>query len=207
MKETPASVTYASVVSRESVSNALTLAALNNLQVKTAVKTADIENAYLTAAPVSEKIWYRLGPVFGAVASKKAMIELALYGNHLVDCMRYLGWESCKADQDVRLKPDVRKDNGYQYYAYCLLYVDDILVVHHDGVRALNKRDHIFKTTSSSIQDPEFYLGAKLRPITLSNGVHTWAMSSSTYIQAAVENAKAFHSMHLLPNTSMGKTE
>lgn len=65
MTETPASVTYASVVSRESVRIALTLAVLNDLEVK----TADIENAYLTA-PVGEKIWCRLGPEFGADAGK-----------------------------------------------------------------------------------------------------------------------------------------
>ena len=100
MTETPASVTYASVVSRESVRIALTLAALNDLEVK----TADIENAYLTA-PVGEKIWCRLGPEFGADAGKKAIIVRALYGlksavasfrNHLADCMRHLGWQSCK---------------------------------------------------------------------------------------------------------------
>ncbi|KAI2513193.1 hypothetical protein MHU86_1231 [Fragilaria crotonensis] len=200
MTETPASVTYASVVSRESVRIALTLAALNDLEVK----TADIENAYLTA-PVGEKIWCRLGPEFGADAGKKALIVRALYGlksagasfrNHLADCMRHLGWESCKADQDVWLKPEVRKDDGYQYYAYCLLYVDDILIVHHDGVRMLNEIDHFFKTKPGSIRDPEFYLGAKLRPLTLGNGVHAWAMSSSKYIQAAVENVKAFHRKH-----------
>jgi hypothetical protein len=60
MTETPASMTYASVVSRESVRIALMLAALNDLQVK----TADIKKAYLTA-PVSEKIWTMLGPEFG----------------------------------------------------------------------------------------------------------------------------------------------
>jgi hypothetical protein len=38
-------MTYASVVSRESVRIALTLAALNDLEVK----TADIENTFLTA--------------------------------------------------------------------------------------------------------------------------------------------------------------
>jgi hypothetical protein len=42
---TSATMTYASVVSRESVRIALTLVALNDLEVK----TADIENAYLTA--------------------------------------------------------------------------------------------------------------------------------------------------------------
>ena len=48
----PATITYASVVSRESVRIALLLAALNDVEVK----TADIENAYITA-PCSEKIW------------------------------------------------------------------------------------------------------------------------------------------------------
>jgi hypothetical protein len=45
-------MTYASVVSRESVRIALTLAALNDLDVK----MADIENTYLTA-PITEKVW------------------------------------------------------------------------------------------------------------------------------------------------------
>jgi hypothetical protein len=65
MTETPASNTYASVVSREPVCITLTLAALNDLEVK----TADIKNAYLTA-PVMEKIWCVLGPEFGANAGK-----------------------------------------------------------------------------------------------------------------------------------------
>jgi hypothetical protein len=43
--DTPHAITYASVVSRESVRVALTLAALNDRDVK----MADIENAYLTA--------------------------------------------------------------------------------------------------------------------------------------------------------------
>ena len=93
-RPTSGTVTYASVVSRESVRIALTLAALNDLEVK----TADIENAYLTA-PVGEKIWCRLGPEFGQDAGKRAIIVRALYGlksagasfrNHLADCMRHL---------------------------------------------------------------------------------------------------------------------
>ncbi len=74
MTETPASVTYARFVS-QSVRIALTLAASNDMEVK----TADIENAYLTA-PVAEKIWCKLGPEFGADAGKKAIIVRALYG-------------------------------------------------------------------------------------------------------------------------------
>lgn len=205
---TSATMTYASVVSRESVRIALTLAALNDLEVK----TADIENAYLTA-PIGEKIWCTLGPEFGEDAGKRAIIVRALYGlksagasfrNHLADCMRHLGWESCKADHDVWFKPEVRKDDGHQYYAYCLLYVDDILMVHHDGVKALREIDHFFKTKPNSIGDPEFYLGAKLRPMTLPNGVVAWGMSASKYVQAAVAIVKAYHAKEY-PTRKWGK--
>ncbi len=55
--EAPATITYASVVSRETVHIALILAALNDLQVK----AGDVLNAYITA-PVKEKVWTILGP-------------------------------------------------------------------------------------------------------------------------------------------------
>jgi hypothetical protein len=73
--EAPKTLTYASVVSQESVRIALTLAALNDLTVK----TADIENAYLTA-PISEKIWCVLGPEFGNDAGATAVIVRSLCG-------------------------------------------------------------------------------------------------------------------------------
>jgi hypothetical protein len=68
MMETPASMTYASAVSRECVCCALTLApALNDLQLK----ARDIQNAYLTAAPCcEEKITCICGPEFGEDAGK-----------------------------------------------------------------------------------------------------------------------------------------
>jgi hypothetical protein len=58
--DAPHAMTYESVVSRESVRVALTLAALNDLDVK----MDDIENAYLTA-PITEKVWTVLVPEFG----------------------------------------------------------------------------------------------------------------------------------------------
>jgi hypothetical protein len=75
MTEAPATLTYASVVSRESVRIMLPIAALNDLQVK----AGDFQNAYLTA-PVTEKIWTRLGREFGTDCGKKAVIVRALYG-------------------------------------------------------------------------------------------------------------------------------
>ena len=62
----------------------------------------------------------------------------------------------------------------------CLLStVDDILMVHHDGAKAQRTINHFLKTKDNSIGDPEFHLGAKLRPMTLPNGVTAWGMSAS----------------------------
>jgi hypothetical protein len=55
--DTPHAIPYASVVSRESLRLALTLAALNDLDVK----MADIENAYLMET-LTENVWTVLGP-------------------------------------------------------------------------------------------------------------------------------------------------
>lgn len=124
----PATLTYASVVSRETVRIALTLAALNDLEVK----ASDIQNAYLTA-PCSEKVWLKAGTEFGPNAGKRAIIVRALYGlksagssfrNHLADCMKTLGYKSCLADPDLWYKPMVRPEDGFKYYAYMLAYVE-----------------------------------------------------------------------------------
>ena len=56
----PESITYLSVVSRESVRIALAIAALNRLDIL----ECDIQNAYLTVM-CRELIWTTAGPEFG----------------------------------------------------------------------------------------------------------------------------------------------
>ena len=185
------SQTYASVVTRESVRIALTLAALNDLQVK----AADIQNAYLTAPLLNEKIWTTCGPEFGKDQGRRAIIVRALYGlrtaghdyrAHIADCMHHLGYKSCLADPDVWMKPMVRPIDKFKYYAYALLYVDDILMIHHDGEAALRQIDKYFTMKPDSIGDPDLYLGAKFRKITLANGVKAYSLSPSKYVQESV---------------------
>jgi hypothetical protein len=72
--EALATITYASVVSRETVHLALTIASLNDLKVK----VGDVLNTYITA-PVKEEVWTILGPEFGHDADKSAIIVHALY--------------------------------------------------------------------------------------------------------------------------------
>jgi hypothetical protein len=66
---------YPNVVSRQTVIMFLTLAALNDLDIK----MADIGNTYLTA-PITEKVWNVLGPEFGDDTGKCALIVRDLYG-------------------------------------------------------------------------------------------------------------------------------
>jgi hypothetical protein len=75
LTKTPATITYASVVSRKTVRLALTFASLNDLEVK----VGDVLNAYITT-PVKEKVWTILGPEFGLDSGKSAIIVRALYG-------------------------------------------------------------------------------------------------------------------------------
>jgi hypothetical protein len=73
--EAPVTITYASVVSLETVRLALTTASLNDLEVK----VGDFLNTYITAS-VKEKVWTVLGPELGHDAGKSAIIVRALYG-------------------------------------------------------------------------------------------------------------------------------
>jgi hypothetical protein len=187
---------YASVVSRDSVRIALTLDDFNDLNEK----MAEIENAYLMA-PITEKIWTVLGPYFGYDAGKRALIVRALYGlksagaafrNHLAECITHLGWEPCCAGRDLWMKAETRHSDGVRYWAYILIYVDDILCVHHDPGTPLAKLDDYFKMKEGSIQFPTFYLGAKLKKNVPPNGVISWGMSSRKYVQYAVHNVQEY---------------
>jgi hypothetical protein len=82
-----------------------------------------------------------LGPEFGDDAGKLTLIVRALYGlksagaafrNHLAECMKNLGWHPCRADRDLWMKAETRPYDGVLYWAYILIYVDDILCVNHD---------------------------------------------------------------------------
>jgi hypothetical protein len=190
--DTQHAMIYASVVSRESVRVSLALAALNDLDVK----MDDIENAYLTA-PITEKVWTVLGPEFGDGSGKRALIVRSLYGlkyagaafrNHLAECMKHLGWHPCRDDRDIRMKAEICPDDGVLYWSYILIYVDDILCVHHDPGAPLEKLDEYFKMKEGSIQVPTFYMGSKLKKTFLPNCVVAWGMSSSKYVQSAVQN-------------------
>ena len=191
---TPEESTFAGVVSRDSVRIALTYAALNDLKVT----AADIQNAYLQA-PCTEKYYIICGPEFGPEnEGKKALVVRALYGlpgagrdfrNHLRDCMRHLGYDSCLADPDVWMRKG-KKDSGEEYWEYMLLYVDDALSISSHGEAPIRELGKYFKIKESSIGPPSIYLGGKMSEVVLPNGVKAHAFSPSQYVQEAVNNVE-----------------
>jgi hypothetical protein len=194
MTGAPTTLTYASIVSCETNHIALTLATLNDLEVK----VANILNTYISA-PIKEKVCCVLGVEFGPNSGKSAILVHALYGfksacaafhAHLADCMRHLGYKSCLADPDIWLKEVKQPDIGELYYLYILIYVDDIFCIHHNAMHVLTKLDKYFMLKPSSVGNPSMYWGAKLKQTQMPNGIWCWGMSPLKYIKEAVLNCQ-----------------
>ena len=191
--ETPASVTYSTVVSHDSICILLMTAALNDLEVM----GADIQNAFLSA-PNKEKNWIRAGPEFGAEQGKMFIVIWALYGlksacadfrSFMAKKLDDIGFKSSPTDPDVWLRPGI-KDNGEEYYEYVVLYVDDILAASVDltvVLRSLEGNTVTYK--NDKIEPPQVYLGAKLMKKEI-DGITCWTISSVDYVNAAVQTIK-----------------
>ena len=144
-KDIPAYTTYSSVASRDSVRLAFLLAALNDLDIL----SADIGNAFLNAPP-RERVHVILGPeLFGKEKEgRTAIVVRALYGlksasaawRHYFSTFvrEELGYLPTYADPDVYRKPMVKYD-GFQYYTYLVLYVDDVLCIDVDPTKTMDR--------------------------------------------------------------------
>ena len=119
MTEAPASLTYSSVVSRDSVRIALTITDLNGFKVL----ACDIQNAFLTDN-CRDKCYTWAGPEFDSDRWKLMLTTRALYGlktssasfrYYLAETLYELGYTPTKADPDVWLQKSVISDE-FQYY-------------------------------------------------------------------------------------------
>jgi hypothetical protein len=172
------------------------LAALNDLDVK----AADISGAYLNA-PCRERISIICGPEFGPEnEGKRAKIVRALYGlkssgaawrSYLAQVLyNELGFNMCKADNDVWYRP-AQKADGTKYYEYVLVYTDDILCVSANPFEILAKIDQHFMLKKESIGPPTRYLGASVEKFTFpDDDKEYWCMGSEQYVKEAVRNVK-----------------
>ena len=206
----PASITYASVVTRESVRIGFLVAALNDLKVL----SADVAGAYLNA-PCAERVHTYLGPEFGDDAGKLAIIRKALYGlrsagfawrSYCAEIMRTsLEFTPCRADQDVWMRKAI-KSNGEKYWEYVFIYTDDVLAMSEDPGSILQEMNKFFLLKADSIGPPKRYLGATISEYTIAgDNKPKWAIGSEEYVKEAVRVVKTWldgRGMHLKSKAS-----
>lgn len=198
LTEVPDSMTYASVVSRDSVRILFTLAALNNLEVQ----MCDIGNAYLNAT-TREKVYITAGPEWGDKEGETVLIVRALYGlkssgaewkRHFADTLRHvLKFTPSLADDNVWMKK-CKKDDGSFYYSYILVYVDDVLCISHDPGYYMNILSGEYRLKEEPAE-PSMYLGTDVKKwkITDDGGIllrECWALGSESHVKKAVQVVK-----------------
>jgi hypothetical protein len=196
LTETPASITYSSVVSRDSVRLAFLIAALNDLDIL----ACDVGNAYLNA-PCREKVWFVAGPEFGSRQGTVIKIVRALYGLKssgaswramFNSTILEMGFKPTIADPDAYLRANAKPD-GFKYYEYMLVYVDDVLIISHSPQEHLERIQATYELNPSSIGPPTRYLGADVERVTRPgdpSGKEYWSFSAHTYVRNAVRNVK-----------------
>ena len=96
-----------------------------------------IQNACLNAFKIGKK-YFRAGGEWKADKGQNIVITMALYGlksstlmwqNHVADIIgNKLKFKSSLVDLDLWYRPMITTD-GMDYYAYILVYVDDILII------------------------------------------------------------------------------
>ena len=185
MTETPESLTYSSVVSRDSIRIAFLIAGLNDLDVL----AGDVTNAYLNA-PCREKIWFEGKIETGNDCGKVLILTRALYGlkssgaawrADLAGTLRDLGYSSTQADPDVWIKLML------DHYEMVLVYVDDILIFSRDPKTAMDELGQMYELKPESVKPPDIYLGANIEKIQLPDGRVEWGMTSRTYVKNAIK--------------------
>ena len=191
-------ITFASVVSRDSIRLAFLVAALNDLDIL----SADVSGAYLNAK-AAEKVYFIAGKEFGPERQGRvAIITRALYGlrssgkawrDHMAATLRDFGYASCKADPDVWMKPRVKPD-GFKYWSYVLVYTDDILALDHEPKVVMDYLASRYTLKPGSVKEPDQYLGSQISKAYIDGAEDPekprWAMSSEKYVKQAVTDVE-----------------
>ena len=189
LTEAPGSITYSSVVSRDSIRLAFLIAGLNDLDVL----AGDVTNAYLNA-PCREKIWFEGQLETGEDRGKVLIITRALYGlkssgaawrADLAATLRDLHFSSTQADPDVWIR------SAESHYEMILVYVDDILIFSKDPRTLMNQLSEFYELKPESVKEPDLYLGANIEKIQVKDGRTVYGMSSRTYVKNSVKVVEA----------------
>lgn len=195
LTDEPSTMSYASVVSRDSVRILFTIAALNNLDVK----MCDIGNAYLNAT-TREKVYFTAGSEWSDQQGETVIIVRALYGlktsgaewkRHFADTLEHtLQFKASRADDNVWMKK-CKKADGTEYYSYILVYVDDVLCISENPDYYMDILRNEYRLKGDP-EEPNMYLGSDAKKFTITDesGVpirQAWSLGSHSHVKKAVQ--------------------
>ena len=170
------------------------IASLNDLKIL----NGDIQNAYLNA-DAKEKIIFFAGEEWKNSKGRAVIITRALYSlislalmwrNHLTDILgNKLKFKSSLSDPNLWYEETISTDT-VEYYAYILVYVNDILILDKDLEQFMQTLKEDYTVKPGSISEPKTYLGLGICKLFYPDASYAWLMSLNDYIIEALRNIK-----------------
>jgi hypothetical protein len=128
---------------------------------------------------------------------------VVLLGDRIYQTL-FIVWDIHHARQIRMFGYELRlKNDGFHYYEYVLVYVDDLLVQSHQGEKTMKSLEEFYRLKDGFAQ-PTRYLGAEIKQWTFLNDASRikWALSSTQYIKEAVKNIKSHFCQYKIVNCS-----
>ena len=110
---------------------------------------------------------------------------------HFAATLRDLDFQSSLVDPDVWMHPATRKD-GFKYYEYFLVYVDDLLVISHQATAIIQSLETHYHYRLKDVGTPTRYLGGIIGRYDCA-GTNTWFISAEDYINKALPIIETRH--------------
>ena len=124
------------------------------------------------------------------------LVVCALYGlkssgaawrKNLAQTLRDLGYVSSKADPNACLKAETKPD-GTEYYACVLVYINDVINLHHDNATFINCLSEVYRLKDGNVGEPNRYLGDNIEKVQLDDSSVAYSMTSREYVKNSILN-------------------
>ena len=89
------------------------------------------------------------------------------------------------------MRPGTNPD-GFEYWEYCLYYVDDVLLVSHEPQKLMDTLPANYTLAEESLKEPDLYLEARISKHQVSGSNYPseirWTMNSHDYFKSSIDN-------------------
>ena len=72
------------------------------------------------------------------------------------------------------MNTETNQQTGNEYYAFVLVYVDDLIHIHRDPEVFMKELKGIYRLKGGSLEPPTQYLDANVENVQLNDGSITW---------------------------------